>query len=93
MFTGPVPHGGREAILAGGTAQQGTSNRAVFWSALMKTSSEEELVVDVKVRGSLDCSDDAVFELRIQRGGSNAKSMTTALDFRRAESGLFRGSA
>lgn len=56
----------------------------------MKSSSAEELVVGVKVRGSLDCSDHAVFELRIQRGGSNAKSRTGALDLRRAEFGLFR---
>lgn len=53
-------------------------------------ANEEELVVDVKVRSSLDCRDHAVFELRIQRGRSNAKSRTGALDLKRAEFGLFR---
>jgi len=56
----------------------------------MRTSSEEELVVDGKVRGSLACCDHVVFELRIQRTGSNVKSRTAGLDFRRAEFGFFR---
>ena len=47
-------------------------------------------MVDGKVRGSLVCSDRVVSELRIQRTGSNVKSRTTGLDFRRAELVIFR---
>ena len=48
------------------------------------------MVDDVHVRGSLGCSDHEVVEFRIPRGGSRAVSSITALDFRRANFGLFK---
>ncbi|GAB0210277.1 hypothetical protein GRJ2_003493500 [Grus japonensis] len=50
----------------------------------------ERLVGDVKVGGSLVCSDHEMVEFRILRGRSRAISRITTLDFRRANFGLFR---
>lgn len=44
----------------------------------------------MKVGGDLGCSDHEMPEFRILRGGSRAKTRITALDFRRADIGLFR---
>ena len=44
---------------------------------------------DVKVRGSLGCSDHEMVDFRILREGNKANSRITALDFRRADSGQF----
>jgi len=48
------------------------------------------LVEDVKAGGSLGCSDHEMVEFRILRGGSRAISRITALDFKRANFGLFK---
>ena len=53
-------------------------------------TNKEGLVGDVKVKGSLGCSDHEMVEFRILRAGRRLKSKLTALDFRRADSGLFR---
>ena len=50
---------------------------------------KEELVEDVKGGGSLGCSDREMVDLRIMRGGKEAKSMMTALDFRKIHFGQF----
>ncbi|GAB0205877.1 mitochondrial enolase superfamily member 1 [Grus japonensis] len=47
-------------------------------------------VEDVKVGGSLGCSDHEMVEFRILRGRSRAVSRITTLDFRRANFGLFK---
>lgn len=52
--------------------------------------SNEELIIDVKAGGCLGSSDHKIVEFRILRGGSEGKSRTTALDFRRADVNLFR---
>jgi len=44
----------------------------------------------VKAGGSLGCSDHEMVEFRILYGGSRAISRITALDFRRANFGLFK---
>ncbi|GAB0190901.1 hypothetical protein GRJ2_001555400 [Grus japonensis] len=48
------------------------------------------LVGDMKVKGSLGCSDHEMVELRILRGGSRIKGRLTTLDFGRADFGLFK---
>jgi len=53
-------------------------------------TNKEGLVDDVKVRGSLGCSDHEMGEIRILCGGNRAISRITALDFRRANFGLFK---
>ena len=50
----------------------------------------EGLVGDVKAGGSLGCSDHKLVEFRILHGGSRAISSIVTLDFRRANSGLFK---
>jgi len=50
----------------------------------------EGLVDDVKVGGSLRCSDHGMVKFRILHGGSRAISRITTLDFRRANFGLLR---
>ena len=47
-------------------------------------------VEDVKGGGGLGCSDHEMVEFGILRGGSRAISRIRALDFRRANSGLFK---
>jgi len=53
-------------------------------------TNKEGLVEDVKVGGSLGCSDDEMVEFRILPGGSRALSRITASDFRRANLGLLK---
>ncbi|GAB0208304.1 mitochondrial enolase superfamily member 1 [Grus japonensis] len=53
-------------------------------------TNKEGLVGDVKVGDSLGCSDHEMVEFRILRGRSGAESRITTLDFRRANSGLFK---
>jgi len=50
----------------------------------------EGLVEDVKAGGSLGCSDNAIVEFRILRGGSRAICKVTASDFRRAKFDFFK---
>jgi len=50
---------------------------------------KEGLVEDVKVGGSLECSD-CEMEFRIPRGGRRAISRITILDLRGAKFGLFK---
>ncbi|GAB0204060.1 protein Hook 3-like [Grus japonensis] len=53
-------------------------------------TNKEGLVGNVKVKGSLGCSDHEMVEFRILRAGRRVKSKLTTLDFRRADFGLFR---
>ncbi|GAB0206526.1 hypothetical protein GRJ2_003118200 [Grus japonensis] len=53
-------------------------------------TNKEGLVGDVKVGGSLGCSDHENVEFRILHGRSRAMSRITTLDFRRANFGLFK---
>ncbi|PKU30268.1 glycerol kinase [Limosa lapponica baueri] len=53
-------------------------------------TNKEGLVGDVKVRGSLGCSDHEMVEFMILCGRSRAKSRITTLDFRSADFGLFK---
>ena len=46
---------------------------------------------NVKVKGSFDCSDREMVEFRMLKGGRRIKSKLTALGFRRADFGLFKG--
>ncbi|GAB0203375.1 hypothetical protein GRJ2_002803100 [Grus japonensis] len=52
-------------------------------------TNKEGLVGDVKLRGSLGCSDHEMVEFRILRAARRACSKLTTLDFRRADFGLF----
>ncbi|GAB0210120.1 mitochondrial enolase superfamily member 1 [Grus japonensis] len=53
-------------------------------------TNKEGLVGDVKLKGSLGCSDHKMVEFRILRAARRAHSKLTALDFRRADFGLLR---
>jgi len=53
-------------------------------------TNKEGLVEDVKVGGSLGCSDHEMMKFRMLYGGSRAMSRITALDFRRVNFGLFK---
>ncbi|GAB0207196.1 hypothetical protein GRJ2_003185200 [Grus japonensis] len=53
-------------------------------------TNKEGLVGDVKLKGSLGCSDHEMVEFRILRAARRARSKITTLDFRRADFGLFR---
>ncbi|GAB0210231.1 hypothetical protein GRJ2_003488900 [Grus japonensis] len=53
-------------------------------------TNKEGLVGDVKLKGSLGCSDHEMVEFRILRAAKRAHSKLTTLDFRRADFGLFR---
>ncbi|GAB0205489.1 hypothetical protein GRJ2_003014500 [Grus japonensis] len=53
-------------------------------------TNKEGLVGDVKLKGSLGCSDHKMVEFRILRATRRVHSKLTALDFRRADFGLFR---
>jgi len=53
-------------------------------------TNKEGLVGKVKAKGSLDCSDHEIVEFKILRAVSRVHNKLTALDFRRADSGLFR---
>ncbi|GAB0190684.1 hypothetical protein GRJ2_001533700 [Grus japonensis] len=51
---------------------------------------KEGLVEDVKLKGSLGCSDHEMVEFKILRAARRAHSKLTTLDFRRADFGLFK---
>ncbi|GAB0188934.1 mitochondrial enolase superfamily member 1 [Grus japonensis] len=53
-------------------------------------ANKEGLVGDVKLKGSLGCSDHEMVEFRILRAVRRAHSKLTTLGFRRADFGLFR---
>ncbi|GAB0176277.1 hypothetical protein GRJ2_000092900 [Grus japonensis] len=53
-------------------------------------TNKEGLVGDVKLKGSLGCSDHKMVEFRILRAARKVHSKLTTLDFRRADFGLFR---
>ncbi|GAB0177124.1 hypothetical protein GRJ2_000177600 [Grus japonensis] len=53
-------------------------------------TNKEVLVGNVKLKGSLGCSGHEMVEFRILRAAKRAHSKLTALDFRRADFGLFR---
>ncbi|GAB0208629.1 hypothetical protein GRJ2_003328600 [Grus japonensis] len=53
-------------------------------------TNKEGLVGDVKLKGSLGCSDHEMVEFRILRAVRRAHSKLATLDFRRADFGLFR---
>ncbi|GAB0203559.1 hypothetical protein GRJ2_002821500 [Grus japonensis] len=53
-------------------------------------TNKEGLVGDIKLKGSLGCSDHEMVEFRILRAVRRAHSKLTTLDFRRADFGLFR---
>ncbi|GAB0184915.1 triadin [Grus japonensis] len=53
-------------------------------------TNKEGLVGDIKLKGSLGCSDHEMVEFRILRAARRAHSKLTTLDFRRADFGLFR---
>ncbi|GAB0186773.1 hypothetical protein GRJ2_001142600 [Grus japonensis] len=53
-------------------------------------TNEEELVGNVKLKGSFGCSDHETVESKILRAARRAHSKLTTLDFRRADFGLFR---
>ena len=53
-------------------------------------TNKEGLVGNVKLKGSLGCSDHGMVELKILRAVRGAHSKLTTLDFRRADFGLFR---
>lgn len=57
----------------------------------LRLASKGELDKDVKVGGSLRCSDHGSLEFRILREGSRAKIRIASPDFGRAHIGLFRG--
>ncbi|GAB0205312.1 mitochondrial enolase superfamily member 1 [Grus japonensis] len=53
-------------------------------------TNKEGLIGDVKLKGSLGCSDHEMVEFRILRAARRARSKLTTLDFSRADFGLFR---
>jgi len=53
-------------------------------------TNKEGLVGNVKVKGSLGCSDHKMVEFKILRAERRVRSKLTTLDFRRADSGLLR---
>ena len=54
------------------------------------TNKQRRLVGDVKAGRTLGCSDHEMVEFRILCGGSRSISRTATLDFRRANSDLFK---
>jgi len=63
--------------------------RRVVVLALVLTN-KEGVVGNVKLKGSLGCSDHEMVEFRILRAAGRAHSKLTTLHFRRADFGLFR---
>ena len=53
-------------------------------------TNKEGLVENVKLKGSLGCSDHEMVEFKILRAARTAHSKCVTLDFRRADFGLFR---
>ncbi|GAB0206727.1 hypothetical protein GRJ2_003138300 [Grus japonensis] len=66
------------------------TRRGVLLLLDLVLTNKEGLAGDVKVEGSLGCRDHEMVEFRILRGRSRAVSRITALDFRRANFGLFK---
>ncbi|GAB0183760.1 hypothetical protein GRJ2_000841300 [Grus japonensis] len=67
--------------------------KPVLWRGSMLDlvlTNKEGLVGNVKLKGSLDCSDCEMQVFKILRAARRALSKLTALDFRRADFGLFR---
>ena len=52
--------------------------------------SHQQLVGNVKLKGSLGCSDHEMVEFKILRAARRAHSKTTVLNCKRADFGLFR---
>jgi len=52
-------------------------------------TNREGLVGNVKVKGSLGCSEHEMMEFKILRAERRAQNKLTTLDFRRADSGVF----
>ncbi|GAB0186660.1 hypothetical protein GRJ2_001131300 [Grus japonensis] len=53
-------------------------------------TNKEGLVRNVKLKGTLGCSDHKMVEFKILRAARRANSKLTTLDFRRTDFGLFR---
>ena len=53
-------------------------------------TNKEGLVGNVRLKGSLGCSDHEMVEVKILRAARRVHSKLTTLDFRRADFGLFR---
>jgi len=53
-------------------------------------TNKEGLVGDVKLKGSLGCSDHEMVDFKILRAPRTAHGKLNTLDFRRADFGLFR---
>ena len=53
-------------------------------------TNKEGLVGNVKLKGSLGCSDHAMVEFKILRAARRVCSKLTAADFRRVDFGFFR---
>jgi len=53
-------------------------------------TNKEGLLKNVRLRGSLGCSDHEMVDFKILRAVRRVHSKLTALDFRRADFGLFR---
>ena len=57
---------------------------------ILVLTNREGLVGNMKLNGSLGCSDHEMVRFKILRAARRAHSKLTSLDFRRADSGLFR---
>lgn len=53
-------------------------------------TNKKELVVYMKVKGILSCSDHRIFPFKILRGVSKSNIRITTLNFRRSDFGLLR---
>ncbi|GAB0185586.1 nucleoside diphosphate kinase 6 [Grus japonensis] len=53
-------------------------------------TNKEGLVENVKLKGSLGCSDHEIVKFNIHRGARRVHSKLTTLDFSRADFGLFK---
>ncbi|GAB0180659.1 hypothetical protein GRJ2_000531200 [Grus japonensis] len=67
---------------------EGPMRRGVVLDLVL--SDKEGLVGNVKLKGSLGCSDHEMVEFKVLRAARRAHSKVTTLDFRRADFGLFR---
>ena len=89
MLAGSHPTGGlqpRRHLLKISTASCRQSRRLLD---LMVTDASE-LIGDIKIRGSLGCSDDALVELAVVRDMAQAKSKVRTLNFKKAKCQLFK---
>lgn len=53
-------------------------------------TNKQVFIWDVKIKGSLGCSDNDMLKFRILRAGRRVKSKITTLGFGRTEFGLFK---